>query len=97
MVRSGCLTAPKTMTKRMNYILIGIRLLNGHCICTGLGLGVRENWILNKPGVTKVTVVEKNQEIIDYHKFINPRLFDDVEVIHCDANEYKGKIVTPSY
>ena len=66
----------------------------GHCICTGLGLGVRENWILNKPGVTKVTVVEKNQEIIDYHKFINPRLFDDVEVIHCDANEYKGKCDT---
>ena len=23
-------------------------LAQGHCICTGLGFGIRENWILNK-------------------------------------------------
>ena len=47
-------------------------LANGHCICTGLGLGVRENWLLNKKEVSKLTVVEKSKEVIDYHRYINP-------------------------
>ena len=69
-------------------------LAKGHCICTGLGFGVRENWILNKKGVTKVTVLEKYKEVIDYHRFINPKFFDDVEVIHTDVYDYKGKCDT---
>ena len=66
----------------------------GHCICTGLGFGVRENWLLTKKEVSKVTVLEKNKEVIDYHKYINPKLFDDVEVIHISAYDYKGKCDT---
>tara|TARA_A100001234_G_scaffold197620_1_gene187901 strand:- start:1436 stop:2137 length:702 start_codon:yes stop_codon:yes gene_type:complete len=66
----------------------------GHCICTGLGFGTRENWILTKPEVTKVTVIEKNEEVIEYQKIINPELFDHVEVIHADAAEYTGKCDT---
>ena len=69
-------------------------LAEGHCICTGLGFGVRENWLLTKPEVTKLTVIEKNQEIIDYHRFINPQFFDNVEVIHTDVYDYKGKCDT---
>ena len=69
-------------------------LANGHCICTGLGFGVRENWLLNKKEVSKLTVVEKSKEVIDYHKHINPKFFDDVEVIHMDAYEYTGKCDT---
>ena len=38
----------------------------GHTICTGLGFGVRENWLLNKKEVTELTILEKNQEVIDY-------------------------------
>ena len=66
----------------------------GHCICTGLGFGIRENWILNKPGVTKVTVIERNKQVIDYLRFINPQFFDHVEVINTDVYEYKGKCDT---
>ena len=66
----------------------------GHCICTGLGFGTRENWILTKPEVTKVTVIEKNEEVIEYQKAINPELFDHVEVIHSDVNDYKGSCDT---
>ena len=69
-------------------------LAKGHCICTGLGFGVRENWLLTKKEVSKVTVLEKNKEVIDYHKYINPKLFDDVEVIHISAYDYKGKCDT---
>ena len=49
-------------------------LAKGHCICTGLGFGVRENWLLTKKEVSKVTVLEKNKEVIEYHKYINPKL-----------------------
>jgi hypothetical protein len=69
-------------------------LAKGHCICTGLGLGVRENWILNKKEVTKVTVIEKNKEVIEYHRYINPSFFDNVEVIHSDVHDYEGKCDT---
>ena len=37
---------------------------------------------------------EKNKEVIDYHKYINPKFFDDVEVIHMSAYDYKGKCDT---
>ena len=69
-------------------------LAQGHCICTGLGFGIRENWILNKKGVTKVTVLEKNKSVIDYHRFNSPKFFDDVEVIQTDVYDYKGKCDT---
>ena len=49
---------------------------------------------MTKKEVSKVTVLEKNKEVIDYHKFINPKLFDDVEVIHFNAYDYKGKCDT---
>ena len=39
-------------------------LAKGHCICTGLGFGVRENWLLTKKEVSKVTVLEKNKAIV---------------------------------
>ena len=66
----------------------------GHCICTGLGLGVRESWILKKKEVTKVTVLEKNEEVIEYHKINNPDLYNNIEIINTDASEYKGKCDT---
>ena len=69
-------------------------LAKGHCICTGLGFGIRENWILNKKGVTKVTVLEKYKSVIDYHRFNNPKFFDNVEVIQTDVYDYKGKCDT---
>jgi len=63
----------------------------GHTLTTGLGLGIRENWLLSKEEVTKLTIVEKSLELIDYHKEHNPDLFEYAEVIHADANEYVGQ------
>ena len=39
-------------------------LAKGHCICTGLGFGVRENWLLTKKEVSKVTVLEKIRKLL---------------------------------
>jgi hypothetical protein len=63
----------------------------GHTICTGLGFGVRENWLLNKKEVTELTILEKNRGVIDYHLENNPHIFQHAEVIPVDANEYTGK------
>jgi hypothetical protein len=69
-------------------------LAKGHCICTGLGFGIRENWLLKNPNVTKITVLEKNECVIDYHKQIKSKFLNDVEVIHCDASKYTGSCDT---
>lgn len=69
-------------------------LAKGHCICTGLGFGLREKWLLSKKEVSKITVLEKNIEVINYHKELNPDLISQLEVINCDASEYTGKCDT---
>jgi hypothetical protein len=69
-------------------------LANGHCVCSGLGFGARENWLLTKKNVSKITVLEKNKEVIEYHEYIKSPLLDHIEVIHCDASEYNGKCNT---
>ena len=66
------------------------KLAKGHVICTGLGFGIREQWIASKPEVTKVTVLEKFKEVIDYHKDIGTKWHDKIEIINCDATDYKG-------
>lgn len=65
-------------------------LAEGHCICTGLGFGLREKFLLSKSKVSKVTVLEKNIGVINYHKKFNPELVNEIQIINCDASEYKG-------
>jgi len=67
-------------------------LATGHVICTGMGFGIRESWILTKPEVTKLTIVEKNPEVYEYHKQINSLFLSDprVNVVIHDASKYKN-------
>ena len=69
-------------------------LASGHCICTGLGFGVRENWLLSNSKVTKITVLEKNPGVIKYHEHNKSAFLDRVEIIECDANKYVGSCDT---
>lgn len=69
-------------------------LAKGHCICTGMGFGVRESWLLRNPDVTKVTVIEKNPEVIEYHEYNKSPFLKHVEVINDDASTYKGSCDT---
>lgn len=64
---------------------------SGNVIVTGMGFGARENWILTKPEVTKLTIIERNDNILKYHQQIeSPFLFDPrVEIVIADASEYK--------
>ena len=63
---------------------------NGDVITTGLGLAVRENWLLNNPNVKSLTILEKNEDLIEYHRQTNPHLFEKAKIIKCDAKIYKG-------
>jgi len=65
----------------------------GHVIVTGMGFGARENWILTKPEVTKLTIIEKNESVLNYHKIIESPFLKDprVEIVITDASKYKSK------
>lgn len=69
-------------------------IAKGHCICTGLGMAIRESWILNKKEVSKVTVLERDEGVIEYHRINNPKLFKELEIVKADAYQYKGKCDT---
>jgi hypothetical protein len=69
-------------------------IAEGHCLCSGLGFLVRENWLLTKKEVTKITVIEKSKDVIKYQKLINPEIMAKLEVIEEDINTYKGKCDT---
>lgn len=70
------------------------QLASGHCICTGLGFLLRESWLLQNPNVKKISVIEINTQLIEYHKKFNPQIMEKIEIINCDVYHYKGKCDT---
>ena len=68
-------------------------LAQGHVIVTGMGFGSREQWLLSKPGVTRLTVVEKNPEIIQYHRDVGSAWIQDprVDIQLSDAADFRGQ------
>lgn len=61
---------------------------NGHVLIAGLGIGMVLLAIQDKPEVTKITVVEKYQEVID---MVAPQLplNEKVEIVQSDIFDYK--------
>lgn len=58
----------------------------GHVFIAGLGLGMICHPIARKPKVSKITVIEKSQGVID---LVGPTLPDKVEVIRADIFDFK--------
>lgn len=79
-------------TRREEWELLGqAELGTGHVICTGLGLGIREQLLLAKPDVTRLTVLERSAGVIQMHRETSGWMADSrVEVIQCDAENYNG-------
>jgi hypothetical protein len=80
--------------KEVAHFFSHYSLAKGHCITTGLGFGLRETWLLTKKEVNKLTVLEKNKSVIEYHQYIESPFLKEIELIHCDASEYVGKCDT---
>ena len=57
----------------------------GHVLLNGLGLGCCLNVVLNTDGVRRVTVIEKNRDVID---LVGPH-FPEAEIICDDAFDWK--------
>lgn len=75
----------------LKELKIQIDIAYGHCICTGLGFLLRENYLINKPEVTKITVIEKNKDVIDIQNELNPEIMSKLNIIQDNANLYKGE------
>ena len=108
-IKSGLLNHEDDITlfidgKNMNYTnkkslityyehLADYQLAFGHCVCTGLGLLVRESLLLSNSKVEKITVLEKSQDLIDLQFKMNPEIMNHpkMNVICIDANDYIGE------
>ena len=71
-----------------------IDIAKGHVICTGLGFLLREEKLLEKEEVDCVVVIEKNKDVIDIQRKLNPAIMDKLFIINDDANLYEGKCDT---
>lgn len=63
-------------------------LSRGKVLCSGMGLLLRESWLLSK-GVD-ITLVENNSNIIEYHRKYNSDLCDRMTIIHDDIHNHVG-------
>ena len=63
-----------------------VRKAQGHCLIMGLGLGMVVTAIAKKPEVTKITVIEIEQNVID---LVGPYMPEGVEIICADALEWQ--------
>lgn len=83
---------PKTK-EPLNQNITEVDLGYGHCVVTGLGLGLRELLLIQKPTVYKVTVIELFPEIIEWFVDASKKCGIDIskiEFINDDANNIKS-------
>ena len=69
-----------------------ISVSKGKILCSGMGLLLRESWLINKG--FDVTVVEYNKDIIDYHLKHNSHICSKLTIIHDDIHNIVGKYDT---
>jgi hypothetical protein len=73
-----------------NQLKAEIELGYGHCVTTGLGLGLKEISLAKKESVTKITIFEYSQEVVDWFKQATAEANIDIskmEFIVGDANK----------
>ena len=64
-------------------------IARGDVITTGLGMGIREAWLLNNPDVTSVTCIEQDERVAEIALSIYPQL-KDINIIIGDADHFSG-------
>ena len=62
---------------------------HGHVLCAGLGLGLMVHTLSANPEVTRITVVEREKDVIDLVAPLVPQ--DKLHVVHGDFWEYRGR------
>jgi len=72
---------------------IELDLAHGHCVTSGLGLGIIQTLLAENDKVTKVSVYEKNKDIIDlFYEIIEKNSVDisKIEIHNFDADLIEG-------
>jgi hypothetical protein len=69
-----------------------VSLSKGKILCSGMGLLLRESWLINKG--FDVTVVEYNKDVINYHLKNNSEICSKLTIIHDDIHNIVGKYDT---
>jgi hypothetical protein len=70
--------------------LEAIRMAKGHVLLNGLGLGCVLQCCAEKPEVTKITVIERSEDVIALvAPHYREKYGNKIEIIHADAMEYK--------
>lgn len=84
--RNGSTIMSNTPTEISDFMGF-VRRATGNVLVNGLGLGVLLKALLNKPDVTKITVIEKSADVI---KLVAKTYLQDsrVTIINADAFEY---------
>lgn len=81
LVADGELQMTDTPAEKADH-LDPVRHATGECLVMGLGIGMVATAMALKPEVTKITVIEKNADVI---ALVAPHLSPKIEVIHADA------------
>lgn len=77
-----------------SQLMGSVWLAKGKTICTGLGMLLRESMLLSNPLVTEIIVLENSKDLIDLQNIMNPKIMSQINVVHCDANNYQGECET---
>ena len=89
LTRHGHVVMSDTPAEKSDHLSPVLRASN-HCLVNGLGLGMVVNAMLLKPEVTKVTVVERSEDVI---ALVAPHYLsqygDRVNIVLADAFAYK--------
>jgi hypothetical protein len=64
--------------------------LSGHVLCAGLGLGLIVHALHTNPKVSRITVVERERDVIDLVGPLLPQ--EKLEIVHDDFWNWRGKV-----
>lgn len=87
LMRGRALVMSDTPAERRDHYGF-VRNAKGHVLINGLGIGMCLNAVLKKPEVTKATVIEISQDVVD---LVGPHYLEDsrVEIVCASAFDYQ--------
>lgn len=80
----------KTFIKEFYY---PAEIAYGHCILSGLGMGILASLVLKNPKVKSVTVYEKYDDVINLNKIISFVNLNQINIINKPIEEIKSQNV----
>ena len=84
LIADGELQMSDTPAEKQDHLEV-VQKATGECLVMGLGIGMVASAMALKPEVTKITVIERNADVI---ALVAPHLSPKIEVLQADALEW---------